>query len=321
MDIAVKQRILGGVVLVAAAILFLPVVLEGAGVKALQPPAPPAPPTTPTTQDLAPALQKQAQGLAKDISASHGEPTFYPVVPAASEGGEAVPAVASGGADDKLAEQQLAANQAAEQLAQAKAQAEADAAAQAKRDNAVSEKSKAAEAKAAAAKAADAKAAEAKLAAAKATDIKAATDKKALADKAAIEKAATEKAAAEKAAAAKLANEKKAAAEKLAAEKAQAEKAVSEKASTAPATSADPDPALPQAWVVQVARLNAQDKANALVEKLRARGYRATATGSGDSWRVIIGPELEKAAAESVKRKLAEDPQLKLSGWIQAYRP
>lgn len=289
MDIAVKQRILGGVVLVAAAILFLPVVLEGAGVKALQPPAPPTPPSTPTTQDLAPALQAQAEGMAKDISASHGEPTFYPVEPALEE--EVAPvqataeqfrlvdpkaakpvAAAAPNAQDALAEQQLAANQAAAQAAQLKAQAATEAAAQAKLDNAAAEKTRVVDAKAA--------------------QIKLAQDKKAAAEKAAAAKLAAEKAAAAKAAVA-----------------------------PAPVATADPDPALPQAWVVQVARLNAQSKANALVEKLRARGYRATVTGSGDSWRVIIGPELDKAVAESVKRRLAEDPQLKLNGWIQAYRP
>lgn len=304
MDIAVKQRILGGVVLVAAAILFLPVVLEGAGVKALQPPAPPTPPSTPTTQDLAPALQAQAEGMAKDISASHGEPTFYPVEPALEEEVAPVQATAEQfrlvdpkvakpvaaaapnaqpNAQDALAEQQLAANQAAAQAAQLKAQAATEAALQAKRDNAAAEKTRVVDAKAA--------------------QIKLAQDKKA---------------AAEKAAAAKLASDKKVAAEKLAAEKAAATKAA---VAQVPVATADPDPALPQAWVVQVARLNAQSKANALVEKLRARGYRATVTGSGDSWRVIIGPELDKAVAESVKRRLAEDPQLKLNGWIQAYRP
>lgn len=285
MDIAVKQRILGGVVLVAAAILFLPVVLEGAGVKALQPPAPPTAPTTPTTQDLAPALQQQAQGLAKDISASHGEPTFYPIEPAVAEVSAPAPAPAEASRPaDALAEQQLAANQAAEKSAQLKAQAVAEAAEQAKRNNAAAEKAKAVDIKA-----------EQKLAA----------EKKALA----------EKAIANKAAAAKLANDKKVAAEKLAAAKAVVAKA------PAPAPSADPDPVLPQVWVVQVARLNSQEKANALGEKLRARGYRATVTGAGDSWRVIIGPELDKTVAESVKRRLAEDPQLKLSGWIQPYRP
>lgn len=300
MDIAVKQRILGGVVLVAAAILFLPVVLEGAGVKALQPPAPPTPPSTPTTQDLAPALQQQAEGMAKDISASHGEPTFYPVEPALGEEVAPTPATveqfrlvdpkagkpvasAAASAEDALAEQQLAANRAAEKAAQLKAQAATEAAVQARRDNALAEKTQAVETKA--------------------VQSKLAADKKAAADKV----------AADKAAAAKLASEKKLAAEKAAAAKVAAAKA--------PVASADPDPALPQVWVVQVARLNAQVKANALAEKLRARGYRATVTGAGDSWRVIIGPELDKAVAESVKRRLAEDPQLKLNGWIQAYRP
>lgn len=293
MDIAVKQRILGGVVLVAAAILFLPVVLEGAGVKALQPPAPPTPPTTPSTQDLAPAWQQQAQALAKDISASHGEPTFYPVEPALSEEAAPTPATAeqfrlveptgtqpaaaavATNAEDTLAVQQLAANQAAAKAAQLKQQVAAEAAAQAKRDNAQasvqSEKRKVAEQKLT-------------------------VEKKAAVEKAAASKLAAEKAATQKAATQKVATQK-----------------------TAPF--ADPDPALPQAWVVQVARLNAQDKASAMVDKLRARGYRATVTGSADSWRVIIGPELDRSVAESVKRRLAEDPQLKLSGWIQPYRP
>ncbi|MES3040875.1 MAG: SPOR domain-containing protein [Pseudomonadota bacterium] len=293
MDIAVKQRILGGVVLVAAAILFLPVVLEGAGVKALQPPAPPTPPSTPSTQDLAPAWQQQAQALAKDISASHGEPTFYPVEPALSEEAAPTPATAeqfrlveptgvqpaaaavATNAKDKLAVQQLAANQAAAKATQLKLQAAAEASAQAKRDNAQasvqSEKRKVAE------------------------------QKLTVEKKAVVEKAA---------------------ATKLAAEKAATQKAATQKAATQKAAAfADPDPALPQVWVVQVARLNAQDKASAMVDKLRARGYRATVTGSADSWRVIIGPELDRSVAESVKRRLAEDPQLKLNGWIQAYRP
>ena len=284
MDIAVKQRILGGVVLLAAAILFLPVLLEGAGVQALRPPTPPSAPSTPTTQDLAPALQQQAQDMAKEISASHGEPTFYPVEPAITEEPAPTPATPEqfrlqepatrpAPGTDALAEQQLAANLAAEKAAKLKAEAAAAAAAQAKLDDQSVAKTAAAEKKALA-------------------------DKKAAAEKAAVEKAKAEKLAAEKAAA-----DKKAAA-------AQATK-----------TPTDPDPALPQAWVVQVARLNAPEKANALVEKLRAKGYRASSAGTGDSWRVIIGPELDKSVAESIKRRLAEDPQLKLSGWIQAYRP
>lgn len=298
MDIAVKQRILGGVVLLAAAVLFLPVLLEGAGVQALRPPTPPSAPSTPTTQDLAPALQQQAQDMAKEISASHGEPTFYPVEPAITEEPAPTPATpeqfrlqesASRPAPntDALAEQQLAANLAAEKAAKLKAEAAAAAAAQAKLDDQ--------------------------------SVVKTAAEKKALADKAAAEKKALvqKKAATEKAAAEKIAAEKKAAEKKAAVAKAEAAKSTT----TAAKTPTDPDPALPQAWVVQVARLNAPEKANALVEKLRAKGYRASAAGAGDSWRVIIGPELDKSVAESIKRRLAEDPQLKMSGWIQAYRP
>lgn len=291
MDIAVKQRILGGVVLLAAAILFLPVVLEGAGVQALRPPTPPTAPTTPSTQDLAPALQPQAQALADNISASHGEPTFYPVEPAVNVQPAPTPATPEqyrlqepaerpAVAKDVLAEQQIAANLAAEKAAKLKAEAAAAAAAQAKLDD---------------------------KAAAKSVAEKTAAEKKAALEKSAAQKTAAEKALADRAAAEKKAAEKKAATAKAAATVAKA--------------SADPDPALPQAWVVQVARLNAPEKANALVEKLRAKGYRATAAGAGNSWRVIIGPELDKSVAESIKNRLAEDPQLKLSGWIQAYRP
>jgi DedD protein len=94
MEKVIGQRVLGGVVLVAAAILFLPMVLEGAGVAALQPPEIPAKPAVPTANDLAPALQDQAAELETSIADSHGEPTFYPVQPttqAAPETTEDVP--------------------------------------------------------------------------------------------------------------------------------------------------------------------------------------------------------------------------------------
>lgn len=94
MEKVIGQRVLGGVVLVAAAILFLPMVLEGAGVAALQPPEIPAKPAVPTANDLAPALQDQAAELEASIADSHGEPTFYPVQPttqAAPETTEDVP--------------------------------------------------------------------------------------------------------------------------------------------------------------------------------------------------------------------------------------
>ncbi|MEL0027072.1 MAG: SPOR domain-containing protein [Perlucidibaca sp.] len=281
MDIAVKQRILGGVVLVAGAILFLPMLLEGAGVTALQPPAPPAPPVTPTTRQLAPALQQEAHALEQGISASHGEPTFYPVQP---------PQVAESAPTPAVEEQFRMVEPAAAPAAPVSKPAAVVA----------SPERKPAEDTAAAAAA-----------------------QKQLAERKAAEQAKADKAAAD-AKAAKLAAEKQAAA-KAAAEKAAAEKAATAKAKAAasekPAATSAPDPALPQAWVVQVASLSSRDKAQALVDKLRAKGYRAALGGAEGAWRVSIGPELDRSVAQSIKSRVAADASLKLSGWIQPYRP
>lgn len=310
MDIAVKQRILGGVVLVAGAILFLPMLLEGAGVRALQPPAPPAPPVTPTTAQLAPASQAEAASVEEGISASHGEPTFYPVQPPQVTDSEPTQAVeeqfrlvetskpAAVTPPPVAVEAPLAADPAAQaaQVAASKALAEKQAA------QLKAEQARLAEAERQAAQArtaAEKKAAEQKLAQQQKllADKKAAEAKRLADEKARLQAAAKAKADAEKAAAAA-------------------------KAAPAPAkAAATPDPALPQAWVVQVASLSAKDKAQALVDKLRAKGYRAALGGGEGAWRVSIGPELDKAVAESVKSRVAADPALKLSGWIQAYRP
>jgi cell division septation protein DedD len=152
-------------------------------------------------------------------------------------------------------------------------------------------------------------------------------------DKASQDKAAQEKAAREKVAASQKAEQDKA---KLAAEsvaraeaakkadavkKAEAAKTAAAKttatAKAAPAAAS----ALPEAWVVQVASLSAKDKADALVQKLRQKNYRAVVHQQGAVWKVIVGPELRKEAAESIKSRLAADPELKLSGWVQAYKP
>lgn len=293
MDIAVKQRILGGFVLLAGAALFLPMLLEGSGVKALQPPELPPAPVTPSMADLAPPLQEKAREIEAGVAASHGDATFYDVPPpqetpvatpaqavpeqfhvvapsAAKPAAPAVPVVeptpvkpVAAPVPEPVVDRsagKAAAEQAAKQAAAARLQAE---------------------------KAAAAKAAEARLAA----------ETKAAADRLAAEKAA------------------KAKADKLAADKAAAEqKAVK-------ATVQDPDPALPQAWVVQAGNFSARDKAQALVDKLRAKGFRASLAGKDGGWRVIIGPELDKSLAEAAKKRLAADADLKLSGWIQAYRP
>lgn len=302
MDIAVKQRILGGVVLLAGAALFLPMLLEGSGVKALQPPELPAAPATPTTADLAPPLQEKAQEIEAGVAASHGDPTFYDVPPP-QEAPAAAPAQA-------VPEQfHVVAPPAAKPAAVAPVAPEpAPVKAAAPAPDKVVDKSAEKTAAEQAAKLAAAKAQAEKLAAAKAADAKAAAAHK-LADarQAAEARAAADKLAAEKAAKAK--------ADKLAADKAAAEQ------KAARAAVQDPDPALPQAWVVQAGNFSARDKAQSLVDKLRAKGFRASLAGKDGGWRVIIGPELDKSLAEAAKKRLAADADLKLSGWIQAYRP
>lgn len=280
MDLAVKQRILGGVVLVAGAVLFLPLLLEGAGVRALQPPAAPVAPKVPDTAALAPAITHEAAALEADISASHGEPTFYPVQPPTVTVPAPEPAV----------EQQF------RMVTPSAAPAPATAPAAAVEQAAPVAPAKPAVVEPAAAAASTAKPdAAASAAAAKA---KADADARAKADAAAKAKAKAEADA-----------------------RAKAEAAAKAKAAASKPAVAEADPAAAQAWVVQVASLSSKAKADELVATLRAKGYRAGIGGQEGAWRVSIGPELDRAVAESVKSRVAADPALKLSGWIQAYRP
>jgi cell division septation protein DedD len=131
------------------------------------------------------------------------------------------------------------------------------------------------------------------------------------AEKAASEKAVKEGAAKEKAVQENLAREK--------AEKAKAEPKVAEKVQVA-AAAAKPA-ALPDAWVVQVASLASKEKSDALVQSLRKKGYRAVAHQQGKVWKVVVGPELRREVADTIRSRLAADPELKLSGWVQPYNP
>lgn len=294
MDIAVKQRILGGVILIAGAVLFLPVLLQGAGVKALQPPTAPVAPKTPTTAELAPSLQKDAAKIDQDIADSHGEPTFYPVQPSQAP----APVIS---------------NETPEQFKLVTPAGVAEA--------------KPVERKVEESRSADAKLADEKVASEKAASEKARAEKlqaeQQKAEKLKAQQAhadAEAKAKADKLAAAQKAEEKKAEAKKAEDKKlAEAKAAAARPQDKVAAKSADPDPALPQAWVVQVAVLSSKDKAQALETRLRAKGFRASVTGSGDKWRVVTGPELDKSVAESVRGRL--DAAGFSGGWVQAYRP
>jgi DedD protein len=108
------------------------------------------------------------------------------------------------------------------------------------------------------------------------------------------------------------------AAEKLALAKAQAQKAA---AQAATAERKPTSVALPAAWVVQVASLSSREKAEALVQKLRRKNYPAVISPQGSAWKVMVGPELSREVADATRAKLAADPELKLNGWVQSYKP
>ncbi len=273
MDAAGKKRLLGAVVVFAAAILFLPLLFSGAGVRTLEPPLVPAEPELPESNDVAPATAEAAKRLEADISASHGEPTFYAIKP---------PQVTVDEPVSEVQEQfRLVTPAAKPPVKEAVPSKPAEVA-----------KTKP-EPKAAPQPAAP-KVAEPKPVVSKPAEPPKPVVPK-MADSAATDEATEAKAAAAAAAAAKKAEDAR-------------------KATTA-AT------ALPSAWVVQIASLSNKANAEAAVAKLRSKGYRASVSAGNNLWRVIIGPELDRAVAESIRDKVLADESLKMDAIIMPYRP
>lgn len=68
-------------------------------------------------------------------------------------------------------------------------------------------------------------------------------------------------------------------------------------------------------WVVQLASLSSKDNALALRERLRGLGYTAFVeeikSAQGVLYRVRVGPELERANAESLRNRLEQQVQIK----------
>ncbi|MDO8416181.1 MAG: SPOR domain-containing protein [Agitococcus sp.] len=81
MDTAVKQRLLGGIVLVAGAAVLLPLMLDGSGAKLLSRLEPiPKPPVTTPVEQTRPQLNQQQQEAEDQVAEAHPEdPQFYPV--------------------------------------------------------------------------------------------------------------------------------------------------------------------------------------------------------------------------------------------------
>lgn len=82
-------------------------------------------------------------------------------------------------------------------------------------------------------------------------------------------------------------------------------------ATAAPSAPAKPgldERGLPEAWVVQVGSFGSKVNADKLVERLRARGYKAFhdqfSSGGRQLYRVQVGPVLEEARARSLKTEI-----------------
>lgn len=269
MEKAIKQRLVGGLVLIAGAALFLPMLLDGSGSELVVPPMP-EPPKVAGVDRLDPQVEADVKAAEQAVDEAQAGPVFHDVTPPAQpEPAEDTPP------DESYA------------LAQAPAQPASPAPTQAS----VAEK-------AASATVAD------KAAAAQAAKVAA---QKAEADRLAREKAEKERLA-------------RIEAERKAQEARKAAEVTTKPAATAPVP-VKPAANLPQAWVVQVASLSARDKADELVARLRAKGYRATLVHQSGMWKVLVGPELRKEVADSIKQRLAADPELRLSGWVQAWKP
>lgn len=231
---AIKQRLLGGLVLIAGAALFLPILLDGSGASLSVPPMPPAPEVA-GVEAMAPQLDQKVKEAEQAVDRAH--------------------AGATDGAGDMVATAPSAQDVAPDAAAVA-------------------------------------------------------------ADQSGPAQAMPPASTAAPTLGAKPTADQKPAPVQAAPEKARADTPVA-KASPAPSASIG----VPDAWVVQVASLSSRDKAEELVRKLRGKNYAAVLRPQGSSWKVLVGPELNHDVAETLKARLAADPDLHLSGWVQAYKP
>lgn len=91
-----------------------------------------------------------------------------------------------------------------------------------------------------------------------------------------------------------------------------------------PALESDESPVL-AGFVVQVGSYANGDNAAALVDKLKAAGYRAySETDSAEGrlvHRVMVGPELRKEDAELTRQLLADDERFGFKGLVRIYAP
>lgn len=283
MEKAIKQRLLGGLVLVAGAALFLPVLLDGSGASLTIPPMPVAPEVA-TVEDMAPRLDQKVAAADQEVEAAHAGRDAAPADAVNADAGAATGATTETGSD-----------------------VTPDAAALA------------AEGGVAAAVPARAPAPEKPVVIARPVPEKAVVAAKppaAVPEKAVVAAKPPVTAPDKAVAAGKLpasVPEKPVVTAKPVPEKAVA-------AAKTPA--ATPEKAVASAWVVQVANLSSREKAQTLLQQLRRKGYPAVLNQQGGNWKVMVGPELSREVALAMKNRLNADGDINVDdAWVQAYKP
>jgi hypothetical protein len=82
------------------------------------------------------------------------------------------------------------------------------------------------------------------------------------------------------------------------------------------------DDAPQQPWMVQVAMATDQAGADAMVSKLRAKGYKVRTSLTTKGVRVLVGPEKTKDSATALQQKIHQDPSLNIKGaWVSNWQP
>ena len=98
-------------------------------------------------------------------------------------------------------------------------------------------------------------------------------------------------------------------------------------AKTAPSSSAAPKATTAKptrGWVVQVALAASQANADAMVSKLRAKGYNVTTSRTSKGVRVLVGANggNDRASADATRQKITTDPVLGMnSAWVMDWQP
>ncbi|MFK8984316.1 SPOR domain-containing protein [Acinetobacter seifertii] len=75
-------------------------------------------------------------------------------------------------------------------------------------------------------------------------------------------------------------------------------------------------------WMVQVALAANQANADAVVSKLRAKGYKVTTSPTSKGIRIMVGPAKDRDTADAARKKITSDSSLNMkSAWVIDWVP